>query len=32
MYDEKLNRSALGVLKYAPVVMMVFGYWVMGNR
>ena len=32
MFDEKLNTSALSVLKYAPVVMMIFGYWVMGNR
>jgi len=32
MYDEKLNVSALGILKWAPVFMMFFGYWIMGNR
>jgi hypothetical protein len=32
MYDEKLNASALGILKWAPVFMMFFGYWIIGNR
>lgn len=32
MFDEKLNESALGMLKWAPVFMMLFGYWTMGNR
>lgn len=32
MYDEKLNASSLTVLMYAPVAMMVFGYWILGNR
>jgi len=32
MYDEKLNESVIGTLKWAPVFMMIFGYWIMGNR
>ena len=32
MYDEKLNLSAIATLKWAPVFMMLFGYWIMGNR
>jgi len=32
MFDEKLNESAIGTLKWAPVFMMLFGYWIMGNR
>lgn len=32
MYDEKLNESAIATLKWAPVFMMIFGYWIMGNR
>lgn len=32
MFDEKLNESAIATLKWAPVFMMLFGYWTMGNR
>jgi hypothetical protein len=32
MFDEKLNESAIGTMKWAPVAMMIFGYWIMGNR
>jgi len=32
MYDEKLNNVALAWAKYAPLLMMVFGYWTMGNK
>lgn len=32
MFDEKLNISAIGILKWAPVFMMLFGYWIMSNR
>ena len=32
MYDEKLNESAIATLKWAPVFMMLFGFWIMGNR
>ena len=32
MFDEKLNVSVIGTLKWAPVFMMIFGYWMMGNK
>ena len=32
MFDEKLNESAITTMKWAPVSMMVFGYWIMGNK
>ena len=32
MYDEKLNKTALAWVKFAPLLMMAFGYWIMGNR
>jgi hypothetical protein len=32
MYDDVLNKSALSILKIAPVFMMFFGFWAMGNR
>ena len=32
MYDEKLNSTALSWAKYAPLLMMSFGYWIMGNK
>lgn len=31
IYDDKLNRTALTTLKYAPVLMFFFGYWSLGN-
>ena len=32
MFDEKLNESAIGTMKWAPVFMMIFGFWMFGNR
>lgn len=32
MYDEKLNKSALNMLKWAPVFFLFFGYWAFGNK
>jgi hypothetical protein len=32
MFDEKLNNSALSTLKWAPIFMMAFGWWTMGNQ
>ena len=32
MYDEKMNATALGILKWAPMFMMAFGFWIMGNE
>lgn len=31
MYDEKMNEAAIGILKWAPFAMMVFGFWSLGN-
>lgn len=31
IYDEKLNHAALETMKWAPMLMMIFGYWWMGN-
>lgn len=31
-FDDSLNKSALYIMKFAPLTMMLFGYWVMGNR
>lgn len=32
MFDDVLNKSAIETLKIAPLFMMMFGYWIMGNR
>jgi hypothetical protein len=32
MYDEKINGKVLELLKWAPIVMMCFNYWVFGNQ
>lgn len=32
MYDEKMNSAAIGILKYAPLFMMFFGFWALGNN
>lgn len=32
MYDEQMNETAIGILKWAPFVMMIFGFWTMGNQ
>ena len=31
MYDEALNASAFNLLKLAPILMFIFGYWAIGN-
>jgi len=31
MYDDKLNATALEVMKLGPIIMCFFGYWCMGN-
>jgi len=31
IYDDKLNRAALGFMQAGPVMLMLFGYWCMGN-
>jgi hypothetical protein len=32
MFDEKMNEAAISMLKWAPFLMVMFGYWSMGNR
>ena len=32
MYDDKLNNAALSIMKWAPFTMILFGYWLMGNK
>jgi hypothetical protein len=32
MFDDVLNKSAIGSLKAAPIFMMIFGFWVFGNE
>jgi hypothetical protein len=32
MFDDKLNNAALSILKWAPFLMMAFGYWLLGNK
>jgi hypothetical protein len=32
MYDNLLNDSALNMIKWAPVFMLLFGYWAFGNK
>ena len=32
MFDDQLNRAALSYLKVAPLFMMLFGYWCLGNN
>lgn len=31
MFDDKLYRAALRYMKVAPLFMMIFGYWCLGN-
>jgi hypothetical protein len=31
IYDDKLNNAALSTMKIAPIIMLFFGYWCMGN-
>lgn len=30
-YDDKLNQATLDTMKYAPLLLLFFGYWCMGN-
>ena len=32
MYDEKLNKNALSILTYAPLLFLAFGYWMLSNK
>ena len=32
VYDEKLNKAALKILKWAPFLMVMFSYWALGNK
>lgn len=32
MYANRLNDGALNVLKWAPILLLAFGYWQLGNR
>ena len=32
MYDDKLNKMVLGLMTYAPLLMMSFGYWMLSNK
>jgi len=31
-YDEKLNNAVLGMLTYAPLFLLSFGYWILSNK
>lgn len=32
MYDDRLNKAAIQLLRWAPVFMLFFGYWCLGNK
>jgi len=32
LFDNKMNERALILLSYAPIFMLAFGYWQLGNR
>jgi len=32
IYDDKLNKAALETMKFAPLLMMFFGWWCLGNE
>ena len=32
IYDGSLTNDSLSILMFAPVFLLIFGYWVMGNR
>lgn len=32
MYDEKLNSNALGILTWAPLLFLSFGYWMLSSK
>lgn len=31
LYDDKLNKTALELMKFGPIIMLIFGYYWMGN-
>jgi len=31
-YDEKLNNAVLGLLSYAPLFLLSFGFWILSNK
>lgn len=31
MYDDKLNKQAIGIMLNAPIFMFLAGYWALGN-
>jgi len=31
MYDDRLNKTSLELMKFGPLIMCFFGYWCMGN-
>lgn len=32
MYDDKLNKSVLGLLTWAPLFFLAMGYWMLSNK
>lgn len=32
MYDERLNKNALGILTWAPLLFLGFGYWMLSSK
>lgn len=32
MYDEKLNNNVLGLMTYAPLMLLAFGYWMFSSH
>lgn len=32
VYDEKLNKAAIKISKWAPFLMVTFSYWAFGNK
>jgi len=32
MYDDRLNKAAIQLLRWAPIFMLFFGYWCIGNK
>lgn len=32
MYDERLSQSVIGMLNYAPLIFLGFGYWMASNK
>ena len=32
MYDERLNNNVLGIMTYAPLLFLAFGYWMLSSK